>query len=314
MSYGPKVCRIKGVNTILWKGRRFVVSSDYEHGDIFDLKNNPLPAVDPQMRDTSRMMLFQFQLMSEKAVNTVAYYVSSLIPRRYFGFIFVSLMLLQLPLIAMLGGGDAAVASYDELLSKPNIIWLILGLLSILFLHEIGHASSAINSGILVDSLGFGLYIIFPAFYTKMSMMNFLEASDRKVIIASGVYVQLVISIALGVTYLMTGWAVALSLFTLNMVTVLFNLVPIARLDGYRFMLEFIPPDDFEQGRKTRSRVIRFMDLLTIIIVLGLLTFYIVRFWDYIVASSFVLKVVVVLVVALILKIMLRSLLTIVRG
>lgn len=112
--------------------------------------------------------------------------------------------------------------------------WLIgyLSLFLILFWHEIGHAAAARACGIRVDEIGAGIYLIFPAFYTKISLINILDKKSKIKVFFGGMYFQ---SIAL-------IFFVPLSFYSqffhkiaiLNIVTSLINCLPVLRLDMWR--------------------------------------------------------------------------------
>ena len=99
--------------------------------------------------------------------------------------------------------------------------------------HEFGHASALRYGGGRARSIGVGLYLIFPAFYTDTTDSYRLGRWARVRTDLGGIYFHLLFAIGLVVAYLSTGYdflAMAVFLVNLDMAR---QLNPIIRLDGY---------------------------------------------------------------------------------
>jgi len=71
--------------------------------------------------------------------------------------------------VALLAVGDFW-AAVDELFAAPAIALLIYALLtSSALVHELGHAAACRYGGARPGEIGFGLYLVFPAFYTDVT-------------------------------------------------------------------------------------------------------------------------------------------------
>jgi hypothetical protein len=102
-------------------------------------------------------------------------------------------------------------------------------------LHELGHAAAARKLGCRHGDLGFGLYLVFPVLYMELDDAWRLPRRDRAIIDAAGLYAQLLF--ALAIAGVATLWhpllPAALGLMILTVTSLLANLNPLFRFDGY---------------------------------------------------------------------------------
>jgi putative peptide zinc metalloprotease protein len=99
--------------------------------------------------------------------------------------------------------------------------------------HEFGHASALRYGGGRARSIGVGLYLIYPAFYTDTTDSYRLGRWARVRTDLGGIYFHLLFAIGLVAAYLITGHAflpLAILLINLDMAR---QLIPFVRLDGY---------------------------------------------------------------------------------
>jgi len=99
--------------------------------------------------------------------------------------------------------------------------------------HELGHAAACQRYGCEHGDVGFGMYFIFPAFYTDVTKAWRLPPLKRAVIDAGGVYFQCILVVALGAHFLLTESPTSLRLIWLTHLMMLFTLNPIFKMDGY---------------------------------------------------------------------------------
>ncbi len=102
-----------------------------------------------------------------------------------------------------------------------------------LFLHELGHAAACTRYGVKHGSIGLAIYLIFPAAYTDVSQAWRLPRRYRAVIDVAGIYMSLAAASAATVALFATGDRTYLVLIAVYDMTVLFNLNPFIRMDGY---------------------------------------------------------------------------------
>lgn len=113
--------------------------------------------------------------------------------------------------------------------------WIVYGsILSILLFHEVGHASCAKYHQIKSSNIGFGIYMIFPVFYSDVSAAWQLEPRKRIQIDFGGIYFQLILNLILISIYFLNGRSQALNAIVVtNTIIGLFCFNPFLRNDGY---------------------------------------------------------------------------------
>ena len=129
------------------------------------------------------------------------------------------------------GGFWAAVT---ELFATPTIALLIYGMLTLAaVVHELGHAAACRYGGARPGEIGFGLYLVFPAFYTDVTDSYRIGRSGRVRTDLGGLYFNVLTVLALAAGYLATGSAVLLLTALVLQLQMLQQLIPIVRFDGY---------------------------------------------------------------------------------
>jgi putative peptide zinc metalloprotease protein len=122
------------------------------------------------------------------------------------------------------------------------IVKYIIASLVVLSIHELGHAFTLKHFGKPVKSMGLMFMCLFPAAYTNSTNSYGLPRYQRLLVVGAGVLTQLAIAaIALVVWNVTTigQWLYELSylLFSASIVTVLLNLNPLAKFDGYHLLV-----------------------------------------------------------------------------
>jgi putative peptide zinc metalloprotease protein len=136
-----------------------------------------------------------------------------------------------------------------ELIYTPVNILLLLPL-TILggVCHEFGHAAALRYGGGRARSIGVGLYLIFPAFYTDTTDSYRLGRWARVRTDLGGFYFHLLFAIGLVAVYLSTGYDVLLLAVLLINLDMARQLIPFVRLDGYWLLSDLTGiPDLFTQ-------------------------------------------------------------------
>ncbi len=118
-------------------------------------------------------------------------------------------------------------------LGPADFFLLYLGICISSLLHELGHASASAWYGIPPGDIGFGLYLIFPAFYTDVTKAWRLTPKQRAVVDLGGLYFQagllLVLApIAHKSNNLFLGFYILSNLYMM-----LHTLNPLFKMDGY---------------------------------------------------------------------------------
>ncbi len=233
MLNSQKIHKVKGRFTVYFDKRRFLLSSDHQIGDIVEAQD--LPARDPSKKDTVRRLLFGADLIGEPTANQLTRWLISLIPARNYIWVFLGLVVLNFVCFPLI---NVSVAPPSNTILYGVKVYLMLA--AVLFWHELGHCAAARRLGIRVDSIGCGLYLVFPAFYSRISLANLLSWRERVVLYSSGIFFQLLLSFGIISIYMMTHAPIFRHLYFLNIFTMMFNIVPIFHLDGYRILTEIL--------------------------------------------------------------------------
>lgn len=152
--------------------------------------------------------------------------------------IIVTVLLLSVALETMffMQGVKVSIGEIDLL----TITILVITMLFSSLFHEIGHASACCYFGEKAKSIGLGLYLNFPVFYTDVSDIWKLSRGKRMVVNFAGTYFQLIFLIPCIAVYLLTGSQIVKYLiYTINL-NFIFILNPFFRFDGYWIMSDLI--------------------------------------------------------------------------
>jgi putative peptide zinc metalloprotease protein len=125
-------------------------------------------------------------------------------------------------------------------LDAVEFAWLVTGNYAALLLHELGHASACVANGIRHGPIGFCIYLIYPAFYADVSKAWMLPRSRRAVVDAGGIFMSLLCATACSAIFLATRERVWGLVGILCDITVLWNLNPFIRMDGYWLLSDWL--------------------------------------------------------------------------
>jgi len=136
---------------------------------------------------------------------------------------------------------DALMAASLQIASQPSLVLLMTGLvlLSLAF-HEIGHATACRYSGGRPSTMGVGIYLVWPAFYTDVTDAYRLDRAGRLRTDLGGIYFNALFALAAGAGYAATGFKPLLATAVLAQVQALYQLLPFVRLDGYHILGDLI--------------------------------------------------------------------------
>ena len=120
------------------------------------------------------------------------------------------------------------------------IIFIVVTMLSYI-IHELAHALTAINSGIMVPEIGGVLYFFSPVGYADVTGLRFLNNKMGKYkILIAGLITNIIIALAsFFVTFLFGHNDFFQNLLYSNLLIVVFNLCYFLKLDGY-YLLEVV--------------------------------------------------------------------------
>ena len=114
--------------------------------------------------------------------------------------------------------------------------------------HELGHAAALRYAGGKPRSFGFGMYLMYPVFFTDVSDNYRLGRWARVRTDLGGFYFNLIVALAIFGLYVLTRQEALLVLILLINVEIIHQLLPLVRLDGYWTLVDLTGiPDFFSQ-------------------------------------------------------------------
>ncbi|MFD0899663.1 zinc metalloprotease [Actinomadura sediminis] len=145
----------------------------------------------------------------------------------------------------------------DSILNPVGILVVMgLGVLSVAF-HEVGHAAACRYGGVKPGVMGFGIYLVWPAFYTDITESYRLGRGGRLRTDLAGVYFNGVFIIALTLLYVQTGYQPLLVALLYVNLEILQQLLPTLRFDGYYIISDLAGiPDLFKYIKPILSRTL----------------------------------------------------------
>ena len=124
--------------------------------------------------------------------------------------------------------------------------------------HESGHVAACRYGGAVPGSMGVGVYIVWPAFYSTVTDAYRLSRGGRLRTDLGGVYFNAIALGALGATYLATGSSWLLAVVVLWHLETAWQFLPSIRLDGYYILADLVGvPDLFARMRPILAALTR---------------------------------------------------------
>jgi len=126
---------------------------------------------------------------------------------------------------------------------ETSLSWGRLGILVLLVIfsglfHELGHVAACRKFGVSHGGIGFGLYLIFPAFYADVTRAWGLSQRQRAVVDAGGLYFQALFVCLAGLAAWATGDLLWLQLVWIVTFLMAFTINPVFKLDGYWLLVD----------------------------------------------------------------------------
>jgi putative peptide zinc metalloprotease protein len=136
-----------------------------------------------------------------------------------------------------------------EVLYAPGLIVAAFVILAFAgLIHELGHASALRYGGGRARSIGAGIYLVYPAFFTDVTDSYRLPRVGRIRTDVGGVYFHLLVALALVALYQVTRWELLLFCAVLIDLEAIRQALPFVRMDGYWLLADLTGvPDPFSQ-------------------------------------------------------------------
>ena len=152
--------------------------------------------------------------------------------------------------VVVVARGDLLGAVEQVLASPRPVLTLYVLMAAAALFHETGHAAACHYGGAAPGNIGFGVYLVFPAFYTDVTDSYRLDRAGRIRTDLGGVYFNALFVLVCGTAYLVTGSGLFLLLVLLLHIEMLQQLVPTIRFDGYYVLADLAGvPDLFARVR-----------------------------------------------------------------
>jgi putative peptide zinc metalloprotease protein len=155
----------------------------------------------------------------------------------------------------------AGMSVHHSAMDPGGLFVPLLGLFMVsMFAHELGHASAGVRYGAPARDIGFGLYVIYPVFYSDVTAAWRLTRGRRVVIDLAGLFFQFLVGSVYLAIHRLTGWEVfylaAASIFFIG----LFVLLPIFKFDGYWLLTDLLGVVNL--SRQVRPVAVHLLDRL----------------------------------------------------
>ncbi|ODQ87993.1 hypothetical protein BHQ17_18745 [Mycolicibacterium holsaticum] len=131
-----------------------------------------------------------------------------------------------------------AAAAYDAF-ERPGLLILVfvVTVLSAGF-HEFGHAAAARYGGATPGVIGFGLYLVWPAFYTDVTDSYRLSRRGRLRTDLGGLYFNAIVAVAITALWLALRYDALLLVVATQIIQMVRQLTPMVRFDGYHVLAD----------------------------------------------------------------------------
>jgi putative peptide zinc metalloprotease protein len=136
-----------------------------------------------------------------------------------------------------------------EAFARPGLLLavLVVTVLSAGF-HEFGHAAGTRRGGATPGVMGFGLYLIWPAFYTDVTDSYRLGRGGRLRTDLGGLYFNAIVTVATVGVWLVSRYDAILLIVATQILQMLRQLLPLVRFDGYHVLADLTGvPDLFQR-------------------------------------------------------------------
>ncbi|MBW4718074.1 hypothetical protein [Saccharothrix obliqua] len=118
--------------------------------------------------------------------------------------------------------------------------------------HEFGHAAAARYGGATPGAMGFGLYLLWPAFYTDVTDSYRLGRAGRLRTDLGGLYFNALVAVGWYGVWWLSGWDALLLVVAAQIGQMAHQLAPVVRYDGYHVLADLTGvPDLFRHIKPT---------------------------------------------------------------
>jgi putative peptide zinc metalloprotease protein len=148
---------------------------------------------------------------------------------------------------------EGLASATNEAFAKPGLLLLVIALavLSAGF-HEFGHAAAARRAGAQPGTMGAGIYLIWPAFYTDVTDSYRLSRGGRVLTDLGGLYFNAIVAVGITGVWWMSRYDALLLIVAAQILQMVRQLIPLVRFDGYHVLADVTGvPDLFHRIKPT---------------------------------------------------------------
>lgn len=167
---------------------------------------------------------FQRLLINARLAEKLVYPILILFNKSVFWVFFILLSVTAIILLSII-----PIPSVD----KIPVLWILLLYTPTIFLHELGHIAACNKYVQKNGEIGFGIYFIFPVFYSNISAIWHAKKEERVIANLAGVYMQLWSMLLFLVLFFFTNVSLFLYMSYVLGVYSFIQLIPFIRSDGY---------------------------------------------------------------------------------
>lgn len=168
-------------------------------------------------------------------------------------FVFLSVLAAMSLLTIQFDAVLRQMPEFQQFFAWPNLLYLMITMAVIKVFHELGHGYTCHHFGAESHSIGLMLLVFSPTLYCDVSDSWMLRSKWQRILIAAaGIYVEIFLSAVALFTwwYTETGLLhhLALNVFFVTTVsTVIFNMNPLMRFDGYYVLSDLLEIPNLQQ-------------------------------------------------------------------
>ena len=153
------------------------------------------------------------------------------------------------------GGTDAGLR---QMVDAPSLALVLFASVALAAgFHELGHATACRYGGASPGSMGVGLHLLWPAFYSDVTDSYRLDRRARLRVDLGGIYFSAVFVLLTHVAYLLTGFEPLTVVIAVQHLEIAYQLLPFLRLDGYYVVADLAGvPDLFARVRPVLAGIL----------------------------------------------------------
>lgn len=200
------------------------------------------PEKSQQCAISNKYIWLKVNIIDPLKITLVLKALSTLFVKKNYNVLFtfsVIVTIMMLFKLVFIEGHSLYLSSSTLALSDIVIVFIIFQ--AFILIHELGHAAAAYRYNVTSKSIGFGLYFIFPVFFTELSEIWTLSKKKRLQVNVAGIFFQLLINVVLvGSYYIIIRSKIISTLFLINTISLLISFNPFFRYDGYWILSDFL--------------------------------------------------------------------------